>query len=288
MACAVRILVSGSGRSGSWQIRGEQLGRAIGATVRPNAYDVKGFDAAIVVKRAPGELLTRLREAGVPVIWDVVDAWPQPLGNEWAGGQCRSWLEDSVQRIAPAGIVAATRQMALDCQPFGVPVLYLPHHARPGQRAHQVREKMATVGYEGGEQHLGRWRGVMEAICARRGLRFVVNPQSIADLDVVVALRERTGYAPRMWKSNVKLANAQDAGVPFIGNREAGYLETASGTEHWADSAPQVEEALDALEWSAVRRAASARMKPYAPQLMLVAGIYRRWLESTWSLRSAA
>ena len=56
----MNLLVTGSGKSGSWQIRGVELGRAIGATVLANAIDIGPFDVALVVKRSPVVLGCRL------------------------------------------------------------------------------------------------------------------------------------------------------------------------------------------------------------------------------------
>lgn len=273
------VLITGRGTSGSWSIRGAQLGAAIGATVEPNASKVKGYQIAVVVKRPRADLLHRLETAGVPVVWDIVDSYPQPAGNEWDRDQCMAWLRSQVATIKPAGIVAATKAMAQDCAEFGVPVLALPHHARPGQMANPIRERVQTIGYEGGEQYLGHWRDLLEKESADRGARFVCNPASLSALDILVACRAASGYAARKWKSNVKLANAQGSGTPIICNREAGYLETASGAEYWADDETEMRIAFDALmSWDARRS-----LKFVAPELEDVAETYKTWLLSRFS-----
>ena len=78
-----RILVTGGGTSGSWKIRGEQLGEAICADVLPRAgfADCSAAELIVVVKRAPPELLDTVRRSGRPWVWDVVDAWPQRPGQ---------------------------------------------------------------------------------------------------------------------------------------------------------------------------------------------------------------
>lgn len=275
----MRVLITGRGTSGSWQIRGAQLGAAIGAAVVPDAKEVEGYDLAVLVKRPAAGLIDRLQRAGVPVIWDVVDAWPQPHGNEWSRAQCMAWLREQVRIIRPAGIVAATRAMAADCEEFGVPVLALPHHARPGLRRNPIRP-VKVVGYEGGEHYLGRWRRVVERECAARGWRFVVNPPTLADLDIVLALRDSAGYAATLWKSNVKLANAQGSGTPVICNREAGYMETASDAERWVDSEAELSAAFDALTDMATRRATAEKLHVSAPRLDRIAMTYIEWLRS--------
>jgi hypothetical protein len=274
----VTVLFTGRGTSGSFCIRGEQLGHAVGGVVQPNALDVAGYSLAVIVKR-PGDVLARLHAADVPVVWDVVDAWPQPSGNGWTGYECLAWLAQQVEKFKPVGIVAATRKMAQDCN-FGVPVLALPHHARPGLQVNPIRETVRTVGYEGGEQHLGRWRKFLDAECAKRGWRFVVNPASLSDVDIVVALREQSGYAPRNWKSNVKLANAQGSGTPVILNPEAGYQETACGAELWVETQTDVRLAFDEMQSRSDRLLRSEQLRKATISLESVASTYKAWLRT--------
>lgn len=276
----MNLLVTGRGTSGSWRIRGDQLGAAIGAAVLPNAIDVGPYDLAVLVKRPTPDLLKRLQRANVRIVWDVVDSYPQPAGNEWDKRRCLDWLEEMFRMIRPAGIVAATQAMAADCARFGVPVLALPHHARPGLRANPIRPGK-VVGYEGGENYLGRWREVVEVECKRRGWKFVTQPAELADVDIVLALRDSQGYAPRNYKSNVKLANAQGSGTPVICSREAGYLETQSGAEQWADTKDELRDAFDALEPISERRAAARRLKDAALGIDSIAATYLEWLRES-------
>lgn len=276
----MRVLVTGKGTGGSWQVRGEQLGAAIGTAVVPKATDVAGYDLAILVKRPEPALVQRLHAARVPIVWDVVDAYPQPHGNRWERHECLGWLSEAVRIIRPAAIVAATRAMAADCAGFGLPVLALPHHAWPGQGTCCVGGQIRSVGYQGAENYLGGWRQFLEAECARRGWRFVINPTSVSQVDVVVAVRQFDGYAARFWKSNVKLANAQGCGTPCVMNREAGYLETACGAERWADTEAEMVAAFDSLVTQKARVEASAALAQAAPRLRAVATTYTAWLQT--------
>jgi hypothetical protein len=283
----MRILVTGRGTSGSWQVRGVQLGKAIGATVSPNASDleIRAHDLVILVKRPTPQLLERIHQARKPLVWDQVDSWPQPEGNRWARGECMAWLEHQVKTIKPAGIVAATQEMAFDCG-WGAPdqtkLLWLPHHSRSGQDANPIREQVQTVGYEGGLQYLEGWLPHIERQCATRGWRFHVAPKRLADLDIVLALRTDTGYAPRNWKSAVKAANAMGTGTPIIACREGGYLEVDNGGMRWADTPLELSRAFDELTPKDARAAAAARLKLQAPFVALdrLAKEYARWLET--------
>jgi hypothetical protein len=252
----MKVLITGKGTSGSWQIRGIQLGKALGARVAPM---VAAGDADIVVgvKRLPDTLLAGLR--GRPLVWDVVDAWPQPAGNEWSVKACRRWLEQEVARIKPAAFIAATAWMAKDLEVFGRPVLYLPHHHRPRIAINPIREHVRLVGYEGAVDYVKPWQHAIESACRRIGALFVINPPALADVDIVLALRGAIGYAPRHWKSGVKLANAHGSGTPWIGGRESGYQEISQGAEYWADFPSELDTALEWLLPQSTRQAVSQR-----------------------------
>lgn len=273
----MRLLMTGRGTSGSWQIRGLQLGAALGATVQPNATEVAGFDLAVLVKRE-AVVLERLRAARVPVVWDVVDGWPQPAGSYWTREDCMAWMRQQVRAIAPIAIVAATQAMADDLEEFGRPVLYLPHHARPGIATNPIRPEVRVVAYEGSARHLGAWGPWLVQECAARGWTFVANPASLADADIVVAAREADGYAPRHWKSNVKLANAQASGTPIVLQREAGYLETRTGGEFWADSQDEFRAGFHHLTPHQARGHAARLLTTRDASLQTVASTYSAWL----------
>lgn len=238
-----RILFTGKGSSGSWQIRGVQLG-AIGHAI-PNVSDPTGYDVAVVVKRVPPGVLKGLRARNVPWVWDVVDAYPQPSSVWWSRGEAVRWLRTQIETLRPDGIVWPNRRMAEDAQ-FAGPQTVLYHHHRPDLKLNPIRETIRSVGYEGGD-YLGRWRGLIGAECDRRGWDFLVNPADLANVDVVFAVRDPVGYTSSHWKSNVKLANAHGSGTPFIGNPESGYLETSSGAEYWALDVAGLRTALDWL-----------------------------------------
>ena len=277
-----RILITGKGTSGSWHIRGVQLGDAIGATVIPNASasQMAAHDLVVLVKRPTPALLDCLEAARKPVVWDVVDSQPQPEANQWRREEAIRWLRASIKQIKPCGLVCATEQMLIDAEhPRSIA---LPHHARPNQAFNPIREQVQTIGYEGRPDYLADWIPIIQQECARRGWRFVVNPERMADIDIVVALRGGIwrGYVTDNYKSGVKLANAQATGTPFIGLPENGYLTNASGAEYFVSDKHQFARALDWLTPQMNRRAASERMLGRDNSLARIAGVYRDWLES--------
>lgn len=258
----MRILVTGKGgKAGSWKMRGEQLGAALGATVQPGAIPAAGFDVAIVVKRTPEPLIASL--ARRRWVWDIVDAYPQPESYGWERSEAIAWVRQRIRALKPTAILWPTQRMREDCD-TGLPGLVLPHHHRIGISPNPIRDEVRRVGYEGAVAYLGRWESVLRKECARRGWEFVINPGPLADTDVVVAFREAGGYVCRHWKSGVKLANAHASGTPFVGHRECGYLENATGAEYWADSPTELGSCLDWLKDQGAREHISDRFRQAA------------------------
>jgi hypothetical protein len=256
----VKILVTGRGGAGSWTVRGEQIGRTLGAQVKAKATpeDCRNADVILAVKRVPDDLLAAIKASGRPWVYDIVDAYPQPDASEWTASMASRWGKQHVGRLKPDAVIWPNARMRQDCDGGGA-VVY--HHARPGIERNPIRPRIAHVGYEGEANYLDGWAGVLADECARRGAEFVLNPGSLADLDVVVALRggRWDGYVQRHWKSNVKLANAHASGTPFIGLPECGYQETAAGCEYWVTTPRELAIALDWLETQDARRAISER-----------------------------
>jgi hypothetical protein len=208
-------------------------------------------DVVVLVKRVRDETLRAVRHA--KIAWDVVDSYPQPAGNDWTEREAKDWLDRELNRIQPNAVIAATKKMAEDLKPYGLPVLWLRHHHRPGIQRNPIRERVTVVGYEGARQYIEPWRTAVEAQCKRIGASFVINPDRLCDCDIILALRGSNGYPPRNWKSNVKIANAHASGTPFIGGREQGYLEVATGCEYWADTPKELGIAFDWLRDQSAR-----------------------------------
>lgn len=278
----VRLLFTGRGTSGSWKIRGEQVARALGADAVPLALDPARYDAVVLVKRGPTDLIQRVHRAGVPLVWDVVDAWPQPDGSRWDRPECMAWLRGTLNRIEPAAVIAATRSMAADLREItDRPVICIPHHGRPGAQINPIREKVRVVGYEGGVQYMDHAIDKIMKASLALDFDFIVNPTQLAELDIVLALRNVDGYAARNWKSNVKLANAQITGTPVICSLEAGALETAgdSGGPVFVADVTEAIAAIADLSDHAERLAISADLLANAITLEQTAKVYAAFLE---------
>jgi hypothetical protein len=253
----VNILFTGSGKAGSWQIRGEQLGSAVGAAIHPQAsvQHIARSDLVVVVKRCPDSVLMELRRQKKQWVFDVLDCYPQPQCGFWSKRQSIEWVKNEIARLDPSAIIWPNRQMFIDCGDDR-PSCVLYHHFRPSISSHTPKARLLTVAYEGSEKYLDGWKPILADQCTQRGWSFVCNPSSISDADVVVALRasQYAGYAQVNWKSNVKLANAQGSGVPFIGQPEKGYLETASGSEIFIETKEQLSDAFDEVSSFEVRQ----------------------------------
>lgn len=277
----MRILVTGRGGAQSWTVRGEQIGAALGATVKPQATlaDMKAHDVILVVKRVPDDLLADLRRSGKPWVLDVIDAYPQRDCATWTRGQCVEWVRAHVARLNPTSVIWPNAKMRED---VGLPGKVVYHHARPGIEPNPIRERIEAIGYEGSIRYLDGWSDWLEDFCKRRGVRWVVNPARLADVDVVLAVRGGIwdSYATRNFKSNVKLANCHASGTPFVGTTEAGYMETAAGGEQWIRTMDDLRHSLDWLAPHAVRAEISERFKRAAISVDVAAAQVRAVLEA--------
>lgn len=221
----MNVLVVGGGKGGSWQIRGVQMGAALGARVTsaPTREDARWADRIIVVKRALAIWGAQLRAwSSAPLVWDAVDFWAQPAQNPLTAVEAVAMARAYMRPAAPDVVVGATGAMA-----SALGGVYVPHHARPGLAAPPARETVQVVAYEGAPAYLGRWAQALQEGCAARGWSFMVNPSRLTDADIVVALRDGPwdGWMCRQWKSGVKVVNAIAAGRPIISQAMAAQAE---------------------------------------------------------------
>jgi hypothetical protein len=262
-------------------IRGEQLGAAIGATVKPNATadDCKNADVVVLVKRPSVDLLESVRHARV-LVWDTVDFWLQPLDNGANQRQSVDIFRRKVSEIKPDAVICATAKMADDC---GTPY-YLYHHSNPSISRVPVRSQIKTIGYVGNPNYPGKFGRYLLRACEKRGLNYLVNPIRYDECDVLVSFREgeHTGYMPSQWKSNVKLANAQAAGIPFICQSHAGYLETDHGGVVYCEKPEEIGDTIDAIWQKPARQDMSDALVKSGENYTLakIAEQYREMLEN--------
>lgn len=273
------VLITGKGSSGSWKIRGEQLGDAIGAVVQPNAepHDCKQADVVVIVKRTPRAVLEAVRKSGRPWVWDIVDAWPQPFGNAWGRETALEWLRSELDYLKPHAVVFPTSQMRIDSGWEG-PALVLPHHAWPKYSPHVVAGSVSRVGYEGAAHYLGRWQAMLEKECRRRGWEFRLG--GLDQCDIGVAFRDVGGYPAQAWKANTKLANMQALGIPFVGHRELSYVEFGSGSEFFVETLEQLASVFDTLTCHDTRLEIAEAMRAATPSLQQTAETYAKWLSA--------
>lgn len=274
----MQILFTGKGTSGSWKIRGEQLGHVIGnVQVKADLQACKRADVIVVVKRINAPFINNVLKSKTPWIWDLVDFYPQPICSTWNLEMATHWLRGQIEVAKPHGIIWPNARMKKDADLPGE-VIY--HHARQAP-INPIRRQVKTVGYDGCAAYLGRWRSVIETLCAERRWQFKIGIP-LDQMDIVVALRDGqyNGYVQSNWKSNVKLANAHGTGTPFIGGPEPGYLETATGEERFITSAKGLEIAFDDLSSYETRKRISGTFLGGAIKLDSVANQMRCYAAS--------
>lgn len=274
----MNLLIVGGGK-GSWDIRGHQLGAALGARVtsHPSDADWTWADLAVLVKRHGAQHAAAAKAVGCEVVWDALDCWRQPADNGAPEAAARAALAEQARVMAPVHIVGATEAQATACGGT-----YLPHHSRPGLEPEDASPELRVVAYEGNPLYLGAWSGRLQAMCASRGWTFVLNPPDLRRADVIVALREGPwdGWACREWKSGVKIVNALASGRPVITQHTAAAREIGAPGSI-VETPAELEAALDAWVPFDARAAAADECRALAPvyTLAAVATQYRLLLE---------
>lgn len=279
-----RVLFVGGGK-GSWQIRGVQMAQALGGrcAAKPTAEDWRWADVIVLVKRAIVHYGAEARAVGVPVVWDVLDFWAQPEDNSRSEADLVAEVHRMREQAGVSLLIGATQAMA-----HAIGGVHLPHHSWHWLRPVPVREAVRTVAYEGTPKYLGAWRPALQTACAARGWTFVVNPDVLAEADIIVSLRDGIwdGEICRRWKSGVKYVNALAAGRPVISQGSEALSEIGVVGVVLAS-----QDALGAaLDKAAMLRAAAfedgcARAANYS--LPVVAAQYRRLLQQVMRERAA-
>lgn len=280
-----RMLFVGAGK-GAWHVRGIQMAEALGATAtcRPTQAQLDAAQVIVLVKHAVGEWAEAAQRTKAVVVWDALDCWAQPAENRRSIASLVEHIRTVQTRFGIRTVIGATQAMA-----SALGGIYLPHHSRPGLSLTPARDRAQVVAYEGNRKYLGAWRMVCEVACARLGLEFVVNPKSLAEADVVVALRDGPwdGDLCRQWKSGVKYVNALSVGRPVITQASSAFDEIGpygSVIERF----DQFEPALAGLLGADLRRHVVSICQPLAKSFTLprIAQVYRQILEQ--AVRQAA
>ncbi len=240
---------------GSWKIRARQVASARPewhATGSLEPWDIVNHDVFCAVKRPFASRLRLLHAMGKVTVFDVVDCWAQPAdGLRYRDlPAIRGFFREFTRELRLHGVIfpnAAMRQDLGDLVPNPVTIY---HHFWPDLQPIEVRERAEVVGYQGEVEYLGPWRDVIERICARHGLRFVVNPPDLGTLDLGFAARGgvHASTMAHRYKSNVKLANFYGAGIPCVVNdAELAYHETDNGEVRFFATEQQLEDHVVAL-----------------------------------------
>lgn len=210
----MNILMCGGGK-GSFEVRGIQLGGALGARVTstPTDADWRWADVAVLHKKWAPRFAPAAHQAKVPIVWDAIDCWQQPAENGLDEASARRLFQQQIAAIRPALVIGSTQAQA-----DAAGGVYLPHHSWPGLEPTPARPAVQVVGYEGNPAYLGAWRECVKQACAKRGWQFVINPPDLRAVDIFVAFRDGPwdGWMCREWKSGVKYVNAIAAGRPII------------------------------------------------------------------------
>lgn len=249
----MKIGFIGHESKGAWQIRAKQIAPHLGA-VLDSRMSRSNYDLVILIKTPEPKLVTRIKALNIPVIWDVIDFWPQRIDKTLSNhnrDQIMKWVKPFLESVNPKHIITATNKMKNDLESLGYNATTIYHHHRPKIKINPINKELRTIGIEGSMGQYGSWTEKLKTISRKLNLKFITNFTPGDDLlytfDIVIATRGYTGYAPKNWKSNVKMANAHASGTPGIFNDEQGYKETACGHELWADTEEEIIEGIEKL-----------------------------------------
>jgi hypothetical protein len=252
---SARVCFCSRSTAGSWEIRGRQIAKMRSnwqAIDSGSPIDIQAFDLFCMVKKVDKPLLQRIQAAGKPVVFDIVDSWKQPLeGLIFRNKAMVRWLfKKKWAAINANGYIFPNRTMYDDLNTLVPNSTIIYHHYRPSIAINPIRPTVLKVGYEGAP-FLGHWKKHIQKICAIRGVEFVINPERLADIDIVILVRggRHASFMATNYKSNVKIANAFGSGTPVLAHEnEASVRET--GIDHikfFNDQKGSFEQKLDEL-----------------------------------------
>ena len=231
-------------------------------------------DVVVLVKRAAEVWWKEAAACGKPIVWDVLDFWPQPNANTVPVNEHRHRIAQVQRECRASLLIGATEAMARD-----IGGLYLPHHCRLGLAPTEPRATASVVAYDGSPRYLGSWAPAISKACEALGLQFVLNPAHLSTADILVSFRdaEWDGEVCRQWKSGVKFVNAICAGRPIVTHACAALTEIRPMSVT-IDSLDALTEALDLATGPAFRERAYEDGLQRAPGFTVDA-IAARYLE---------
>lgn len=197
-------------------------------------------------------MVARAKKLNKPIVFDILDSWAQPEEGMTCTDlqKARQLFSRMWSAIDADGYVFPTKSMRDDLGTLVEKSLTIYHHFKPNIPVNPLREKVLTIGYEGND-YLGEWKPFIEKVAASRGVKFVINPDSYKDLDIVVMARggAHGNFLSHRYKSNVKLANAYGSGTPALVHfKELSAQETDNGDVLFFSDVPgSFERQLDKL-----------------------------------------
>ena len=276
---ATRVCFLGDGVSGSWRMRSQQVARMRPdwtslATSKISDELILRNDVFVFVKRFDKHLAYRLRTLGKIVIYDIVDPWKQPEdGLSYTTlPEIHTYFIRMLENLPVDGVIFPNRAMFDDLGDITPNPITIYHHSRLELTPVPIQRVAMIVGYEGREQYLGEWHGVIDKVCHQLGLQFVINPSTLKIIDIGFIARGGVhgSLMAKRYKSNVKLANMLAAGKPTVVQAgEAPYAETGGDLVRYFSNAEDLEQAIRQLLPYSVRQQIHQKMIPHSLQFHL-------------------
>lgn len=216
------LFCGGSSKSGSWAMRGIQIASTHDdwiAVAEPTVYDIADADIVVVVKRINGDLIKKIKEAGKPLVYDMLDFWVQKHGVKIPDNLPDAIMlaKNQIAKIQPDAIIAANECMANDLRSCAPTVQHIYHHYRLDAAPVKGGD---VIYYDGSIKHAEGWLKKLQKIAKVK----IGVPQD--DALALFSARDGQAWLPNRWKSNVKAANAIGYGLPLITHPDNGAMET--------------------------------------------------------------
>ncbi len=287
----VKVFFFGNRKSGAWKIRGKQIAatrKNWGCGAKVIWLALKKYDIFVAVKEIDPECVKKIRNSGKILVYDILDSWRQPADSlvvsDIAGATrlfAKKWEE-----VPANAYIFPNAQMKNDLGALVSRSTVIYHHYYPKLTEKRINKPVRKIGYQGREKFLAGWREPMEKIAHELGVEFVVNPRSLADLDVGIIARggEHNGFLEQRYKSNVKLANCMACGIPsLILSGGMSYHETWNAPESYFTTLEEFKNKLQNLiNNQELRETLHSSLLAASDdyKIDVIAKKYENWLES--------